>query len=88
MATDNFFCKTDQSKPVKQEVNGIAILHSLVFYDLGVTLNYKTRYFRQLASQTLGYLNLTYSEHNRMKHTAGPECRGKLLSLPANAELT
>jgi hypothetical protein len=34
MTTDNFFvliCKTDRSKPIKQEVNGTMILPPLVF---------------------------------------------------------
>ncbi len=31
MTTDIFFCKTDLSKPVKQEVNGTVILPPLVF---------------------------------------------------------
>jgi hypothetical protein len=33
-----FICKTDQSKPVKQEVNGAVILPPLVFPDQGMLL--------------------------------------------------
>jgi hypothetical protein len=36
MTTDNFFCKTDLSKPVKQEVNGTVIIPNLVFLAVGL----------------------------------------------------
>jgi hypothetical protein len=39
MTTDNFFPKTGQSKPVKQEVNGTVILPPLVFPGLSLILS-------------------------------------------------
>jgi hypothetical protein len=38
MTTNNFFCKTDESNPVKQEVNGTVILPPLVFPALDIVL--------------------------------------------------
>jgi hypothetical protein len=49
MTTENFcfVCKTDKSKPVKQEVNGTVILPPLVFPGRGIQLKYACGIYQQ-----------------------------------------
>jgi hypothetical protein len=40
-----FICKTDKSKPVKQEVNGTVILPPLVFPDVSIKILQRKQFF-------------------------------------------
>jgi hypothetical protein len=54
MTTDNFcfICKTDYSKPVKQEVNGTVILPTLVFPDERVAYRVRSTFAARRSDPT------------------------------------